>query len=378
MKYMLRRFLILIIITITALLAHAQTIPQASPLASIMQRVGVTDITIEYSRPSVKGRQVWGGLVPYGYGSFSVNGKAPWRGGANKMTHMDVPHDIAIGGTEVKAGKYGLSFAIYENGSVDLLLLNTPDYWGTFYFKEETDVVYKIKTCLEDSPVFHEMLTYHFEVVTTKEARAYLSWEKKRIPILISVNTDDIAFQQLQAEQLTAHAVTNFPAWHIAASTYLLLSETHPEQGEQWMSQVVNPQMGNYRIFQTLTTLANFQLLQGKREEAMKTIAEAYEVSPPNAGILNYYGGQMLGLGKGYPDIAIQAYQELLDKHAGNEFPAYQGLAKAYSMKGNLPTAKEMLEKAKSHLPDGQDSSKIDQLIRKLKAGNPIHDPASK
>lgn len=378
MKYMLRSLLILIITANTALLIQAQTIPQVSPLASTMQRVGITDVYLEYSRPSVKGRKVWGGLVPYGYGSFSVNGKAPWRGGANKMTHIEFPHDINIGGTDVIAGKYGVSFAIFEDGKVDLLLLNTPDYWGTFYFKEETDVVHKILTRMEDAPVFHEMLTYHFEKVTTEAATLYLSWEKKRIPIPIVVDTDEITFKALQAEQLTAKAVTNFPAWHIAASTYLLMSETHPEQGEQWMNQVINPQMGNYRIFQTLTTLANFQLLQGKTEEALQNIAEAYEVSPPSAGILNYYGGQMLGLGKGYPDIAIQAYQELLDKHAGNEFPAYQGLAKAYSMKGDLTSAREVLEKAKGYIPEGQDSSKLDQLIRKLKAGTPIHDPASK
>lgn len=370
---MLRRLLILVITANTALLANAQTIPQASPLASVMQRIGITDVYIEYSRPSVKGRKVWGGLVPYGYGSFSVNGKAPWRGGANKMTHLKFPHDITIGSTEVQAGKYGVSFAIFEDGKVDLLLLNTPDYWGTFYFKEETDVVYKISTRLEDAPIFHEMLTFHFEKVTTADATLYLSWENKRIPITISVDTDEITIKALQAEQLTAKAVTNFPAWHIAASTYLLLSETHPEQGEQWMNQVINPQMGNYRIFQTLTTLANFQLLQGKREEALKNIAEAYEVSPPNAGLLNFYGSQMLGLGEGYPEIAIQAYQELLDKHEGNEFPAYQGLAKAHSMKGDLTMAQHMLEQAKANLPEGQDGTALDQMIRQLKAGKAIH-----
>lgn len=378
MKYMLLRMLILTISTQTVLLVQAQTLPQASPLASVSQRVGITDIAIEYSRPSVKGRQIWGGLVPYGYGSFSVYGKAPWRGGANKMTHIAFDHDIAIAGTKVKAGKYGMGFAVFEDGAVDLLLLKNPDHWGTYYFKEETDVVHKIKTRLEESPLFHEMLSFHFEEVGLEEATAYLSWGKKRIPMPIKVNSKDITFQQLQTEQFTAKAVTSFPAWHIAASTYLLQTETHPEQGEQWMSQVVSPQMGNYRIFQTLTTLANFQLLQGKQEEALAVIAEAYETSPPNAGTLNFYGGQMLGLGEGYPDIAMQAFRELLEKHEGNEFPAYQGLAKAHSMKGDLASAMEMLEKAKAHLPEGQNSKKIDQLIRKLKAGNPIHEPASK
>nr|MBX2877591.1 hypothetical protein [Saprospiraceae bacterium] len=107
--------------------------------------------------------------------------------------------------------------------------------------------------------------------------------------------------------------------------------------------------------------------------EALKNIAEAYEVSPPSAGILNFYGGQMLGLGEGYPDIAIQAFQQLLDQHAGNEFPAYQGLAKAHSMKGDLARAKEMLEKAKPHLPEGHGGAALNQMIQELKAGKTIH-----
>ena len=113
-----------------ASLGQGVTLPQVSPAAEVMQQVGISNITINYSRPNVVSPQgedrsgkVWGTLVPYGFNNlgFGTAKASPWRAGANENTTIEFSHDVKIEGKDLQAGKYGLHMAIAEDGTVTII-----------------------------------------------------------------------------------------------------------------------------------------------------------------------------------------------------------------------------------------------------------------
>ena len=93
-----------------SLTAQLNFLPRGSQMAKVSQRIGNTDVTIVYSRPSVNDREIWGALVPYGMNNlgFGTAKESPWRAGANENTIFKTTHDLTIGGKTLPAGKYGL------------------------------------------------------------------------------------------------------------------------------------------------------------------------------------------------------------------------------------------------------------------------------
>src|SRR3954465_10122278 len=85
-----------------------------SPAATVTQTIGISTVTVKYSRPSVKNREIWGALVPYGYNvqAFGAGNQAPWRAGANENTVIELSHSATIEGQRIPAGSYGLFFVI--------------------------------------------------------------------------------------------------------------------------------------------------------------------------------------------------------------------------------------------------------------------------
>jgi len=125
-----------ILFTLFALLTIASTTvlaqnPPASPAASASGKIGNANITINYGSPSVKGRTIWGELVPYG---------KVWRTGANKATTFETDADITVEGQTLKKGKYGL-FSIPEQKEWTIVFNKTSDQWGAFNYKQEDDVL---------------------------------------------------------------------------------------------------------------------------------------------------------------------------------------------------------------------------------------------
>src|SRR5262249_37322407 len=140
------------------------TLPRTpSPAASVSQTVGLSVVTVNYSRPSVKGRDIWGKLVPYGL-SVQVGGgngnPAPWRAGANENTTIKFSHDAKVEGKPVPAGEYGLFFIVNQDNTADLILSKDNRAWGSFFYDEKHDLM-RSKVQLRDVP-FTEMLTYDF------------------------------------------------------------------------------------------------------------------------------------------------------------------------------------------------------------------------
>lgn len=156
--------------------------------AAVMQRLGAdTDITITYGRPGVKGRKIWGALVPYGMApgnQYSKNQPFPWRAGANENTTIEFNKDILVEGKPLAAGKYGLHMIPSEK-EWTIVFSKTSSAWGSFSYKPEEDALRV--TVMPVAAPFEEWLTYGFEDLAGSSATAFLRWEQLKVPFKISL-----------------------------------------------------------------------------------------------------------------------------------------------------------------------------------------------
>lgn len=190
----------------SASLAMAQAapeLPQPSVKAKVEQRVGVTDFAVDYSSPGVKGREIWGALVPY---------DQLWRSGANAATKLTASRDFSFGGVAVPAGSYSL-FTI-PTKSTWTVILNKNATAATRDYDEKLDVARV--TVKPDSSPARERLTYLFSDTTDDSTRLDLEWEKLRVSVPIKVDT------RAQAQANIDKALDD--AWrpHFASARWLL------------------------------------------------------------------------------------------------------------------------------------------------------------
>jgi len=160
--------------------------PRKSPKSIASLTIGLeTEVTFTYSSPSVKGRVIWGDLIPWGSmpgNKYSDNKPFPWRGGANENTTIEFTHDLTVAGTLLKAGKYSLHFKTGEK-EWTVMVNSVNDQWGSYKYDATKDVATFTVTPVE-APL-QEMLRYGFEDYDGYTATAFLHWEKVKIPFKI-------------------------------------------------------------------------------------------------------------------------------------------------------------------------------------------------
>lgn len=142
-----------------------------SPPDEVSATVDGTDITINYSRPSVKGREIFGGLEPYG---------KVWRTGANEATTFEVSNDVEIEGETLPAGKYAL-FTIPTEGDWTVIFNKTPDQWGAYNYDEAQDAL-RVEVAPEDTPETVEMLTFDIG----DDGQVTMMWADKSVSFDVS------------------------------------------------------------------------------------------------------------------------------------------------------------------------------------------------
>jgi len=165
--------------------AQSAELPQASPRARVEQRVGVTDFSLTYSSPGVKGRKIWGELVPY---------DELWRTGANAATKLEASTAFMFGDTEVPAGAYSL-FTIPGKKSWTVILNSVADAPGTRGYDEAKDVA-RMNVKPESAP-FRERMAFAFANTTDDGARLDLEWEKLRVSVPLAVETRELALANI-------------------------------------------------------------------------------------------------------------------------------------------------------------------------------------
>lgn len=162
--------------------------PKKSPKAKFVQTIGIdTEVTFEFNRPGVKGRTIWGELVPWGLApgnKYSDEKPYPWRGGANENSTIEFSKDVMVEGQKVPAGKYSMHFKPGKE-EWNVMLNKVNDQWGSYKYDAAQDVAsFTVKPI--EAP-HQEWLTYGIDEYTGNTAHAFLHWEKMKIPFKLEV-----------------------------------------------------------------------------------------------------------------------------------------------------------------------------------------------
>ena len=328
-----------------------------SPAATVSQTIGISTITVSYSRPSVKGREIWGALVPYGWNvqGFGAGNKAPWRAGANENTVITFSHEATVGGQRVPPGSYGLFFVINNDNSGELILSKDYRSWGSFFYDSKQDLI-RVKIQLRDIP-HTEMLTYDFINITKNSAELVLNWEKKQFPVKIEFAVDAIVMSNA-AEELKSTTGFSWTGYYSAAN-YALQNMVNYEQALTWINKAIVMNMN----FNTLIT--KFGLLQatGKTEEADKTRDEAVVLASEND--INQYAYQLLA--DKQQEKAVQMFI-VNTKRFPQSANAWDSLGEGYALGGDKKNAISCFKKALSMNPPDNVRANSEKYLKQLGA----------
>jgi len=225
--------------------------PRPSPDATLIQNVGVTEIKIDYSSPGVKGRKVWGELVPFG---------EIWRTGANEATTITFSDAVKINGSELPAGTYGIH-TIPGESDWEFVFSKDTKIDGSSNFNKEKEVL-RVKAKPEEHH-FMERMTFLFTDVTDNSASVNLLWDKLKVSFNIETNTQEL-FLSKAREQLSWSPT-------FQAAQYCLTTNTNLEEAYKWIeaSCLINEVYWNTRV------KAQIQNKLGMKNEAIATMEKA-------------------------------------------------------------------------------------------------------
>lgn len=336
--------------------------------ASVTERIGLTDISISYDRPAVKGREgkIWGQLVPEGYSDqgFGSTKAAPWRAGANENTIFYFANDVTIEGQSLPAGKYGF-FIAYGPSECTLIFSHNYTSWGSFYYDPKEDALrVKVKPVAMDKEV--EWLKYEFLDQKENSATVALEWEKLSIPFKIEVDyvKDQIASYR---RELRSNKGFTWTAW-MQAAQFCAARNTNLPEALAWADTATNPNVLGDKNFQTLSTKAQILTLLNRKDEADAVMKEALPIGKVNE--VHQYARQLLQQKK--PKEAFDAFQLNYNRHP-NEFTTNMGMARGYSATGDYKKALDFLKKAQAQVPDPVNKANIEKMVPLLQQGKDIN-----
>jgi len=342
----------------------------SNPRATISEEVGITAITIKYSRPDVNKREgkIYGdgNLVPYGFttNSFITNkNTAPWRAGANENTTITFEHDVKVEGQAIKAGTYGLHMALGADNVV-LIFSNQVDAWGSFYYEEKYDVLrVNVKPVALDKSV--EYLKYEFIEHKEKYCVIAMQWEKLSVPFKVDVDVDNIILDRVRNELTSRKGFT--PALILTATQYCFNKNINLEEALTWSIRAINGFQGQ-KTYITLRNLATAYEKLNRITEADSTMAEALTIATANQ--YTAYGRMLITQKRA--DKAMEIFTAS-QKRYGDVFGVNNGLMSGYSAKGDFKKALIYAEKAMAQAANDAGKKQMEEFITKLKEGKDIN-----
>ncbi|HKQ99192.1 MAG TPA: DUF2911 domain-containing protein [Pyrinomonadaceae bacterium] len=253
-------------------------LPRPSQKATVMQTIGVTDVTITYSRPGVKGRKIWGDpptgaeggtatlddatrrakdapIVPYGH---------VWRAGANEATIFSVTDDVLINGQKLAAGNYSLH-AIPGKDEWTIIFNGAAEQWGSFNYDEKKDVL-RVKVKPQWMTESQEWLAYSIPDVGPNTAKIVLRWEKIAVPFTVEVPNVE-GLMRAKIDKAVAANPTDWNIPFLVARQYG--NEDQWDEALKWADQSIKVK----ETFQNLSLKANLLFNAGRKDEAL-TVAE--------------------------------------------------------------------------------------------------------
>jgi len=350
--------------------AQLATLPRGgNKRATVSEQVGLTDITIRYSRPGVRGREghIWGELIPQGFYQLGYGFKkpAPWRAGANENTTIEFSTDVKIEGHDLPAGRYGF-FVAYGTTECILIFSKNSTSWGNFFYDTAEDALrVNVKPVVLDKSV--ERLKYEFIDQTLSGATIQLQWEKLMIPFRVET---DVVKNQIASFRKELRGDKALPGlwqpWNQAAA-YCATHKTDLEEGLMWADSSLSRTFGGNVHFDAWQTKAAILDSLGRKEEAADAMKKALPLATDIEGYTYAYSLLLAKRTREGSDIMKTMYT----KYPNSMFTIL-GMAGVYSATGDYKTALTYAERALP-LASGGNKIEIERNIRDLKNGKDMN-----
>lgn len=297
-----------------------------------MQTIGLTEMSITYSAPSVNERTVWGNMVPMGQ---------VWRAGANENTVVSFSHEVEIEGKTLAAGTYGLHMIPSENDWTIIFSKNASS-WGSYFYQEGEDA---LRATVSPKAIDHiEILQYRFVEPTVESVSLVMEWEKVQIPINISVNTHEIVIANAKEELRSTAAFTWMGPYQIA--NYCLQNDTHLDEALEWIDRSISTGWGAQPNYTNVSTKAQILEKLNRPEEAK----EAWAMAVDNANEFERYqhGTRLISLEQN--EAAMSHFKASAEIYP-DTWLTHAGLGAAYRVNGDLKAALKHYEKSLEGAP---------------------------
>lgn len=339
------------VLTVTLSLAQSAVLdlPRDSQHALLTQRIGVTDVTINYHRPLVKGRKVFGGIVPYGQ---------VWRAGANENTTIAFTDPVTIEGQSLAAGTYGLHMIPGEK-EWTVIFSKMATAWGSFTYNEKEDAL-RVKVKPQEAQ-FHEALTYDFDQPTADSAVVTMTWDKVAVPFKVGVNVHEAVDRSLQ-KQMRGLAQYTWEGWDDAAN-YWIGEKTNYETALKYADESI----GQERRFDNLMTKSKALDGLGRKTEAASLREEALTIG--NSQQLYGYGRQLQR--DKQQEQAFAVYRAAYKRYP-NDWLSHAGMARIYCSQSDFDNAVKEMQLAQDTAPE-QAKTQVGGLVKRLQAKEDIN-----
>ncbi|MGA2423375.1 MAG: DUF2911 domain-containing protein [Terriglobales bacterium] len=324
-------------------------LPRQSQRAEVSQRIGITDITINYHRPLVNDRKVWGNLVPYGQ---------VWRAGANENTTITFSDPVQIEGKPLDKGTYGLHM-IPNADEWTIIFSKASTSWGAFTYDEKEDALRV--TVKPQSTDMHNALTYDFDQLKPDSAVVELEWEKLAVPFKVSVDVHDVVEASLK-KQLRNLSQYTWMSWDEAAN-YFLTEKIALDDALTY----ANKSIENEDRYDNEDTKAKVLTALNRKDEAAVAQKKALDLASPLQ--IHIYARQLQAQKRSEEAFAI--FRENAKKHPDQWF-IHSGLARIYCSQGKFDDAAKEMKLALAGAPDNQ-KTYVDGLVKRLEAKQDIN-----
>ncbi len=352
-KTILQGFLFCLLLAAALSVTPAQSfvldLPLRSQSAEITQRIGVTDVTIKYSRPLVNNRKIWDGLVPYG---------KVWRTGANLNTTITFSDPVMIEGKSLDKGSYGLH-TIPNADEWAIIFSRNSTSWGSFTYDEKEDA---LRVSVKPKPAeMHDALTFEFDELQPDSATVKLKWEKIEVSFKITVDVHERVRESLQKQLRTLSRYT-WMSWDDAAN-YLLAEKIDLNDALAYAEKSIETE----DRFENEITKSKVLTALNRQSEAAVAQKKALELGTPLQ--VQQFARELLT--RKLSDEAFKIFRENAKKHPELWF-VHDGLARMYSAQGKFDEARNEIKAALAVAPSDQKNN-LNELLRKLEAGQDIN-----
>lgn len=324
-------------------------LPRQSQHARVMQRIGITDITINYHRPLANGRQIWGKLAPYGQ---------VWRAGANENTTITFSDPVSIEGQPLDKGTYGLHMIPGENEWTVIFSKNSTA-WGSFSYKQEEDTLrVTVKPATAEA---HDALTYDFDDVKPDSTVITMRWDKVAVPFKVEVKVNDLVTASIH-RHLYGLNQYYWEGWDDAAA-YFLANKINLDEALKDEDQSIQSE----ERYDNLLNKSKILEAMGRKEDAQVFRKKALDTATSLQ--LYFYARQLQAEKK--QDEALVIFRSTAKKFP-DTWTSHMGLARVYSAQGDFDSAVKEVKLSLAGAPDSNKAN-LEGYVKKLEAKQDIN-----